>query len=59
MQILLASENYWKKLLVITSILLLQVTPGLQKTLLDEVDDVDTVTSCLSIHYSIYYSCST
>ena len=45
MKNLLVPENYWKYFLLIASIIVLQLTTGIQKNvpLLDEVDDAYTV----------------
>ena len=51
---LLVSENFWNGLVSISSIILLQLTPGLWKTpLLDVVDDGETVPNNYAIHYYI------
>ena len=50
------SDNYQNKLLLIASIILLQLTPGIQQQnipLLDEVDAEETVSTCRALHFPV------
>ena len=58
----LVSENSWNDLLLISSIILLQLTPGLwsrMKPLLDDVDDGETVSTQHVFNFSSFNSCYT